>query len=97
MRKIGLVAAVTGLLVMAPSVLAHAPLSGTACTGTKLQRAISLHVHGMKCSVAYTAVSHGSSVFTCKSIGETTKLPVTVKCFKTKHKSTYYEYLASGG
>jgi hypothetical protein len=97
MKKLGLVATVSAMLAIAPSVLAHAPLSGTACRGTKVDRQISLHVHGLGCSTAYKAVRKAGKGYKCKTVGETTKLPVAEKCVSTKHKSVYYEYLVFGG
>jgi hypothetical protein len=97
MKKLGLAVVVSAMLAIAPSVLAHAPLSGTACTGTKVDRQISLHVHGLGCSTAYKAVLNAGKGYKCKTVGETKKLPVTEKCVRKKHKSVYYEYLVSGG
>ena len=97
MRKVCLLVVVLGALALAATVSAHAPLTGTACTATKFERQYSLHVHGMTCGAAVQALTKGSSKFTCKPVGETSKPPFTEKCFKTKHKSTYYEFLASGG
>ena len=94
---VSLAAALVGALALAATVSAHAPLTGKACTGSKYARQYSIHVHGMTCSAAVKALTKGATGFTCKTVGNTRKLPVTEKCFKTKHKSTYYEFLASGG
>jgi hypothetical protein len=97
MKKFGLTAVVVAMLAIAPAVFAHAPLTGSACTGTKAQRAISLHVHGIGCSAAYIGVTKNSTGFACKTIGNTKKLPVTDKCTKIKNKNIYYEFLVAGG
>jgi hypothetical protein len=97
MKKFGLIAAVVAMLAIAPAVFAHAPLTGSACTGTKTERDISLHVHGIGCNAAYKAATKNSTAFTCKTIGNTKKLPVTEKCTKNKNKNIYFEFLVSGG
>ncbi len=97
MKRLGLAATVLAMLAVAPSVFAHAPLSGTACTGTKADRQISLHVHGLGCSTAYKAVLKAGKGYKCKTVGETTKIPVTEKCVSTTNKSVDYEYLVFGG
>jgi hypothetical protein len=51
----------------------------------------------MSCSAGLKALTKNSTKFTCKTIGNATKLPVTEKCTSNKTKSTYYEWLAQGG
>jgi hypothetical protein len=97
MKKFGLIATVVAMLVIAPAVFAHAPLTGSACTGNKTDRQISLHVHGIGCTAALRAATKNSTGFACKSIGNLKKLPVTEKCTKIKNKNIYYEFLVFGG
>ncbi len=95
MKKLGLLMAVSAMLIAAPSVLASA--AGRACRGTKAQRQIGLRVHSLSCQAAFKSLSAGTGGYKCKTAGQTRLIPYTIKCVSHKHKSTFYSYLFYGG
>jgi hypothetical protein len=99
MRKVVLLGALLMLLLTVPAVVASASFSGTACKGTKTDRAISLRAHGLSCRAANKSLGKGSDpAYTCKEVGKPRRRPpFPFKCTSKKHKKVFYTYNVFGG
>jgi hypothetical protein len=99
MRKVVLLGALLMLLLTVPAVIANASSSGTACKGTKTDRAISLRAHGLSCRAANKLLQKGQDpAFTCKQFGRPRKHPpFPFRCTSKKHKNVFYTYNVFGG
>ncbi|MDQ6605832.1 MAG: hypothetical protein M3Z06_04700 [Actinomycetota bacterium] len=98
MKKLGLLLAVSAMLIATSPAFASSPPAGNACKATKAQRQIGLRVHKLSCTSAYRSLTTGAArAYRCRPVGQTRMIPYTIKCVGRRHKSTYYAYLFYGG